>query len=69
MKKYDETVNAFISNVESNGCSDETVKTYSNIFRYYRNFLMENNFEDAVNAQDILNGVIEASQRMNKYMN
>lgn len=47
MKRYDETVNAFISNVESNGCSDETVKTYSNIFRYYRNFLMENNFEDA----------------------
>ena len=29
----------------------------------------ENNFEDAVNTQDILNGVIEASQKMNKYMN
>ena len=31
--------------------------------------IAENNFEDAVNAQDILNGVIEASQRMNKYIN
>ena len=31
--------------------------------------IAENNFEDAVNAQEILNGVIEASQRMNKYMN
>ena len=31
--------------------------------------IAENNFEDAVNAQDILNGVIEASQRMNTYMN
>lgn len=31
--------------------------------------IAENNFEDAVNAQDILNGVMEASQRMNKYMN
>ena len=31
--------------------------------------IAENNFEDAVNAQDILTGVIEASQKMNKYMN
>ena len=30
--------------------------------------IAENNFEDAVNAQDILTGVIEASQKMNKYM-
>ena len=30
--------------------------------------ITENNYEDAVNTQKILNGVIEASQRMNKYM-
>lgn len=30
--------------------------------------IAENNYEDAVNTQDILNGVIEASQRMNKYI-
>ena len=30
--------------------------------------ITENNHEDAVNTQEILNGVIEASQRMNKYM-
>lgn len=30
--------------------------------------IAENNYEDAVNAQDILTGVIEASQRMNKYI-
>ena len=30
--------------------------------------IADNNFEDALNTQEILNGVIEASQRMNKYM-
>ena len=30
--------------------------------------IAENNYEDAVNTQDILIGVIEASQRMNKYI-
>ena len=30
--------------------------------------IAENNYEDAVNTQDILNGVMEASQRMNKYI-
>ena len=30
--------------------------------------IAENNYEDAVNAQEILTGVIEASQRMNKYI-
>ena len=30
--------------------------------------IAENNFEDAVNAHELLNGVIEASQRMNKYI-
>ena len=30
--------------------------------------ITENNHEDAVNTQEILNGVIEASQRLNKYM-
>lgn len=30
--------------------------------------ITESNYEDAVNTQDILNGVIEASHRMNKYM-
>ena len=29
----------------------------------------ESNYEDAVNAQEILNGVMEASYRMDKYMN
>lgn len=31
--------------------------------------ITESNYEDAVNTKDILNGVIEASHRMNKYMN
>ena len=31
--------------------------------------IAENNFEDAVNAQDVLSGVIDASQKLNKYMN
>ena len=30
--------------------------------------ITENNHEEAVNTQEILNGVIEASQRLNKYM-
>ncbi len=30
--------------------------------------ITENNYEDAVSTQKILNGVMEASQRMNKYM-
>ena len=30
--------------------------------------ITENNHEDAVNTHEILNGVIEASQRLNKYM-
>lgn len=31
--------------------------------------ITESNYEDAVNAQEILNGVMEASYRMDKYMN
>ena len=31
--------------------------------------IAESNFEDAINTQSLLNDVIEASQRMNKYMN
>ena len=30
--------------------------------------IAESNYEDAVNAQDILNGVVEASHRLDKYM-
>ena len=31
--------------------------------------ITENNFEDALSAQEILNGVLEVSYRMDKYMN
>lgn len=47
MKKYDTTVEAFISNIKSNGCSNETVKTYNNVFRYYRQFLTDNGYDGA----------------------
>ena len=31
--------------------------------------ITENNFEDAISAQEILTGVLEVSHRMDKYMN
>ena len=46
-EKYDSTVEMFMSNCRTNECTDATMETYSNIFRFYREFLEKNGFEDA----------------------
>ena len=47
LEKYDSTVEMFMSNCRTNECTAATLETYSNIFRFYRNFLSENGFEEA----------------------
>lgn len=46
-EKYDSTVEMFMSNCRTNECTDATMETYGNVFRFYREFLAKNGFEDA----------------------
>lgn len=47
MEKYDSTVEMFMSNCRTNECTAATLETYGNVFRFYREFLAKNGFEDA----------------------
>lgn len=46
-EKYDSTVEMFMSNCRTNECTSATMENYANIFRFYREFLVENGYEDA----------------------
>lgn len=46
-EKYDSTVEMFMSNCRTNECTAATLETYGNVFRFYREFLAKNGFEDA----------------------
>ena len=46
-EKYDSAVEMFMSNCRTNECTAATLETYSNVFRFYREFLSKNGFEDA----------------------
>lgn len=47
LEKYDSTVEMFMSNCRTNECTSATMENYANIFRFYREFLVENGYEDA----------------------
>lgn len=47
LEKYDTTVEMFMSNCRTNECTSATMENYANIFRFYREFLAENGYEDA----------------------
>ena len=47
LEKYDTTVEMFMSNCRTNECTSATMENYENIFRFYREFLVENGYEDA----------------------
>lgn len=47
LKNYDSAVKLFLKNCEVNGLSDETISSYSRTFRYYRDFLVKNEYEEA----------------------
>lgn len=47
LEKYDTTVEMFMSNCRTNECTSATMENYENIFRFYREFLAENGYEDA----------------------
>lgn len=44
---FDTTVEMFMSNCRTNECTKATMETYSNVFKFYREFLEQNGFEDA----------------------
>ena len=46
-EKYDSAVEMFMSNCRTNECTAATLETYRNVFRFYREFLSKNGFEDA----------------------
>lgn len=46
-ERYDSVVKSFMSNCRTNKCTEETLKTYSNVFRFYREFLEKNEYDDA----------------------
>ena len=46
-EKYDSAVEMFMSNCRTNECTSATMENYENIFRFYREFLAENGYEDA----------------------
>lgn len=47
LEKYDTTVEMFMSNCRANECTSATMENYENIFRFYREFLVGNGYEDA----------------------
>lgn len=47
MKTYNESVKAFLENAKANGCTESTIKSYGNIFRYYKEFLTSCGYEEA----------------------
>ena len=46
-EKFDSTVEMFMSNCRTNECTKATMENYSNVFRFYREFLAQNGFDDA----------------------
>lgn len=46
-EKFDMTVEMFMSNCRTNECTKATMENYSNVFRFYREFLEQNGFDDA----------------------
>ena len=46
-EKYDSAVGMYMSNCRTNECTKATMETYSNVFRFYREFLEQNGFEEA----------------------
>ena len=47
LKNYDHAVTLYLNNCESNDLSSTSIECYSRSFKYYREFLVENDFEDA----------------------
>lgn len=47
LEKYDDAVEQFLINAKLNECSNDTIESYSRICRLYREFLIENNYEEA----------------------
>lgn len=46
-ERFDNTVEMFMSNCRTNECTQDTMSTYKNIFKAYRQFLEQNSFDDA----------------------
>lgn len=47
LENYKTTVDMFMSNCRTNECTKATLETYANVFRFYREFLENNGYEDA----------------------
>ena len=46
-EKFDSAVEMFMSNCRTNECTKATMETYRNVFKFYREFLEKNGFDDA----------------------